>query len=360
MSRRVLAVIGGQYGSEGKGVVVASLAHDYDIHVRVGGPNAGHSFWHAGRVWKMQSIPCGWINSNATLVIGRGALISLAQLDKELREIEAVDPTIRNRVKIDDEAMVIDPNIHDEGHTDGKLHQRIGSTGEGVGACRVARMMRDPERSYSFGAAMNRHTMHYQSKYAHLASLSTDYTAEYLNRQAQGGTSILLEGTQGTGLSLLHGPWPYCTSADVGVAAMASDTGLAPSRIGRRLLVVRTFPIRVAGNSGPLLGELSWKEMSEIAGRPVEEHTTVTKKVRRIGQWDGRLVHGAVQRNDPTSFALMFTDYLSPEDEGKTRFQDLSDKTHRFVTYLESTFAIPVSIVGTGGEGWKTIHRGQP
>jgi adenylosuccinate synthase len=360
MSRRVLAVFGGQYGSEGKGVVVASLAGEYAVHVRVGGPNAGHSFSMAGRVWKMQSIPCGWINPNATLVIGRGALVSLEQLDREIREIETVDPSIRDRVWVDNESIIIDPQLHAEGHTDGDLHRRIGSTGEGIGAARVARMMRDPELSYTFGAAMNPHTMHHRAEYVHLARLGRDDTAGYLNRQAKGGTSILLEGTQGAGLSLTHGPWPYTTSADVGVAAMCADTGLAPSRVGRRLMVVRTFPIRVAGNSGPLLGETTWDQMTARIGKPVVERTTVTKKIRRIGLWDEALVRSAVIRNDPTSTALMFVDYLSPPDEGKTKYDDLGTSTKSFVQYIESAFGTPVSIVGTGGEGWQTIHRSRP
>lgn len=355
--RNVLAVIGGQYGSEGKGVVVAAIANSYQIHVRVGGPNAGHSFQHQGRIWKMQSVPCGWINRNATSVIGRGALVSLAQLEREIHLIEEVDPSIRKRVIVDAEAIIIDPELHAEGHTEGELHRRIGSTGEGIGAARVARIMRDPELSYTFGAAMNRNTMHYKSEYAHLGSMLAENTSYFLNRQAKGGTSILLEGTQGAGLSLVHGPWPYCTSADVGVAQMCADIGLAPSLVGRRLMVVRTFPIRVAGNSGPLNGEMTWEEMSAHVGQPVEERTTVTRKIRRIGTWDEDLVRQAVLRNDPTHMALMFADYLSPEDEGKVSYERLSDKTRTFVQYLERAFGVSVSIVGTGGDGWKTIVR---
>ena len=70
----ILAVVGAQYGSEGKGVIVNYLANRYHVHVRTGGPNAGHSFIHKGRIWKMQVIPCGWTNPEAILVLGRGML----------------------------------------------------------------------------------------------------------------------------------------------------------------------------------------------------------------------------------------------------------------------------------------------
>lgn len=351
MSKRVLAVFGGQYGSEGKGVVVASMAHEYKIHVRVGGPNAGHSFSHNGTVYKMQSVPCGWINPNAILVIGRGALISLDQLQREMHMIEAVDPTIWNRVMVDSKAGVIDPGWHNEGHTDGELHQRIGSTGEGIGAARVARTMRDPHNFYTFGEAVER-----MPEFEDLRRLSSDDTAYWLTRQIKGGTYVLLEGTQGAGLSLLHGPWPYVTSTDVGVAQMCADIGIAPSRVGRRLMVVRTHPIRVAGNSGPLRGELSWDDITAVMGRPTVERTTVTQKVRRIGSWDEQLVQEAVYRNDPTSIAIMFLDYLSPVDEGKTKFSELSARSSGFIRYVESAYDTPVSIVGTGGNTWKTIR----
>src|SRR5690606_38792725 len=119
----------------------------YQVHVRVGGPNAGHSFVHKDRVWKMQVIPCGWTNPNAVLVLGRGMLVNPETLARELREIEKVDPTIHDRLVIDGQAGVLDPVFErEEGGTAGELHQRIGSTGKGVGAARIARIQRDPSR----------------------------------------------------------------------------------------------------------------------------------------------------------------------------------------------------------------------
>lgn len=346
----VLAVVGGQYGSEGKGVVVHYLANRYDAHVRVGGPNAGHSFNHEGSVFKMQALPCGWTNRHANLVIGRGAIVNPALLAKEIEMVQRSSPSVKNRIFIDAGAGVLSDDHHnEEGGTGGELHQRIGSTGEGVGAARHARMRRDPagfQRIYEVAAQYGLDSMVYQD------------TASCLMRWLDSGDNILLEGTQGSGLSLIHGPWPYVTTADTNAAQMAADIGLAPRLVNRTCLVVRSHPIRVAGNSGPLKGELSWADLSRDLGRTVEERTTVTKKVRRVGSWDEDLVLQSVLLNQPTSLALMFADYISPEDEGKRTMSSLSTRTKKFVEYLERLTGVAVALIGTGGPSWAIVDRG--
>ncbi len=349
MTGKVLAVVGGQYGSEGKGVVVNKIAHRYDVHVRTGGPNAGHSFYHEGRLWKMQQLPCGWTNPEATLVIGAGAVVDLEQLNKEVIAVEQAGYYIRHRLFIDAGAMVLDRKHHvEEGGVDGELHKRIGSTGEGVGAARIDRIRRDAIRT---SLAVRTPINHPLSN-----NIVTNTPAMLSHARGTGG-NILLEGTQGAGLSLIHGPWPYVTSHDTNAAQLAADAGIPPHHVTDVLMVVRTYPIRVAGNSGPLKGELTWEEMSRRLGRPVIEQTTVTKETRRIGSCDEQLVRKAVTLNGPTAFALMFADYLNPNDAGVTTYDLLSVDTHGFVAYLENAFGVPVAMVGTGGEGWQVIER---
>lgn len=339
MAGNVLAVIGAQYGSEGKGAIVSYLANDYDVHVRVGGPNAGHTIFHEGIKYKMQIIPCGWTNPNAWLVISRGAIVNMDLLMEEIATLEKVFPKIKNRILIDKHAGVLSREfVEEEGHTSGELNKRIGSTGEGVGAARIARIRRNPDEfkqmidvAEEYGI---RHLLH--------------DTVPLINRLNRSGANVLLEGTQGSGLSLIHGPWPYVTSADTNAGQLIADCGISPLAVNKILLVARTFPIRVAGNSGPLAGEMTWEQMSERLGKEVVEHTTVTKKVRRIGAWDPDLMYQAVVINRPTSIALTFLDYLEPKDEGKTQYSDLSNQSIRFVDYLEAEFGIPVSMIKTG------------
>lgn len=337
---RILAVVGAQYGSEGKGVIVNRLANQFDIHVRVGGPNAGHSFVHEGKVYKMQVIPCGWTNPNAKVMIGRGALINIKMFRKELEEIKQVYPDIEQRIFIDYRAGILDEKFASmEGHTQGELHKRIGSTGEGVGAARIARIERN---AMEFRLAKD---TEYSEGIAHMLA----DTVKMLNEANIAGKSILLEGAQGSALSLIHGPWPYVTSHDTNAAQMAADIGLAPQLITDVMLVARTYPIRVAGNSGPLENELLWEELSERLGKKVEEKTTVTKKIRRIGGWDDNLIDRAVLLNRPTHFVITFIDYINPEDAGKEWIDELSPDSLEFIRRVEKQWGVKVSFVGTGG-----------
>lgn len=346
-NKQVMAIVGGQYGSEGKGVVAKHYANNFNVHVRVGGPNAGHCFVHKGVEYKMQSIPCGWVNPDAALVIGRGAVVDIEQMQKEIKQIELVDPSITDRIFVDAGAMVID-NRHreEENGVSGDIHQRIGSTGKGVGAARVAFMRRDDSLIEKAATALPRYG---------LEKMLMENTAGYLYTMNKNRGNILLEGTQGFGLSLVHGPHPYVTSADTTAGQLLVDCGLPPQSLTDSLLVVRSMPIRVAGNSGHMKGEVSWDEVSSKIGKKVEERTTVTNKVRRIGSWDEDLVIRASQINGTTKVAFTFLDYVVPEDAGKTDPKLLSNSSVRLINYVEKMTRAKVVLAGTGytpQEGW--------
>lgn len=307
---KLCVMVGGQYGSEGKGAVAAHVADRYDVHVRVGSPNAGHTIWWKGEKHVMQSIPCGWINPNAKVVIGRGALLNMRQLAKELIHVQRYYPGFMSRLFIDEDAGVLDERFHEqEGGVFGEMHRRIGSTGEGVGPARVARINRDPNQFRRFKDVAREWGME--------SCLAKD-TPEMIAVWQDGGADVLLEGTQGSALSLLHSFWPYCTSVDTNAAGIISEVGVAPSRVTDVLMVCRTFPIRVAGNSGPMRRETDWDHISKVVGHEVKERTTVTNKVRRVAHWDDRLFSTAFTLNEPTEVALTFCDYIDPELEGCT------------------------------------------
>lgn len=342
----VTAVVGAQFGSEGKGTIVNALADEYNVHVRVGAPNAGHSFWHnEPEPWAMQSTPCGWTNPDAHLIIGRGAVVHLGILKREIDAIEAAGYTVRERLLIDKRAFVLEERHHqEEGGTDGEIHRRIGSTGEGVGACRRDRINRV--------AGVGRLMMEVEDEW--LRPLLAD-TVEMLHGSWASGANILLEGAQGFGLSLIHGFWPHVTSNDTNAGQMLVDAGLPPRSIDDVILVARTYPIRVAGPSGPLKSETDWEAMSLKLGRDVCEQTTVTKKTRRIAHWDEDLFLRACMVNGPTQLAVTFTDYLDPKQEGRA---ELTDDTRAFIHYLESiTSGVPVKFVGVGGPRWHVVRR---
>ena len=345
--REVVAVIGAQYGSEGKGKVVDCLiknmdgGNGFDAAVRTGGPNAGHTFYTKdGKAWVMQSIPCAWEDPTTKLVIGAGALFDPKQIAIEVEAIESEygQGYITNRLFVDPNAAVLaDDHRQFEGGIAGDAHAKIGSTGKGVGIARAVHVARglDWHGGLSSGTVGSRGlTGPWQSA----------NTVEILNDCNR----ILLEGTQGCGLSMFHGPWPKVTSADIGVAAMMSEAGVPPA--GREVTVwyaTRTMPIRVAGPSGPLPGEMTWDEVSASAGREVIERTTVTKKVRRIGRFDIDQFRSAVLRNGPGKVLLMFGDYL---DKGNPILEDgtLAPETRHIVDLINSVGGVKVAGISTG------------
>ena len=338
---KLTVLVGGQYGSEGKGAIAAHVANEYNVHVRVGSPNAGHTIYWNGEKHVMQSIPCGWINPDARIVIGRGALLNMKQFMKELVHIMQYYPNFMERLFIDPEAGILDEKFHEqEGGIYGEMHQRIGSTGEGVGPARVARINRDKSVFHQFKDIAEEYGL------TKCLCYNTPYQlAQWQDR----GMNIMIEGTQGSALSLLHSHYPYCTSIDTNASGIISEVGIAPSRVTNVLMVCRTYPIRVAGNSGPMKNEITWDELNRRMGKKiVPEKTTVTKKVRRIAEWDDELFKQSCVLNAPTEIALTFADYIDPEIYGETSVDKItsSSKLNQFVT--EHGIIGMIKYVGTG------------
>lgn len=342
-------VVGAQYGSEGKGVIVSEMArrNEYAAFVRVGGPNAGHSHRAFNRKWAQRMLPVGWAHSGpaSLLILGRGAVVSPDILQKEITDAEGYTENLRNRVIVDEGATWLQPRHESiEGKIYGDLHRMIGSTGEGVGAARRDRMARNISQSTLMGQRRED------------SMFLVGDTVEMLDdiRRGNSGSDILVEGTQGSGLSLVHGPWPFVTTADVNAAGIMADVGIAPGADVRVVLVARTYPIRVAGNSGPMFRELTWDEISTRTGKVIQEHTTVTKLVRRVGEWDPGLFRRACILNNPAWIALTFMDYVDPDLEGETDFARVmrSHEAAKFIANVEEIAERPVLAVGTGGPEW--------
>ena len=340
----VVALVGAQTGSEGKGAVAAAIAHKYGVHIRTGGPNAGHTFYHEGKKWVARSIPCGWINPDAKIVIGPGAMVDAALLRQEAEEIEAAGYRILDRLYVDESASLIDPIRHHafEGGVDGDAHQLIGSTGEGVGPARMARVARRTFPSDIPWAKLDL-VGDRRDLFSWLHTHSGWDTANLVNGWLDQGQDVLLEGTQGSELSLTHGPWPYCTSTDTNAGQLAVDAGVSPSLVKKTFLVARTFPIRVAGNSGPMYKETTWEALGLEP-----EVTTVTKKVRRVGIYDAAAVERAVILNRPAEIVLTFADYIDAKVIGVTDKKKITEPVWDFVDMVEETSGAAVVGIGTG------------
>jgi len=342
-----LALVGGQYGSEGKGVIAARLAHRSTLAVRTGGPNAGHSLNNEGRVWKMRSVPCAWVNPECKLVIGPGAVIDPEVLDREVTELEAAGFHIINRLYIDPAVTII--NESDRTWEKDVLASSISSTAEGVGGARMRKIRRHRDYWVTTGDTLI------------VAGYKVQPTIAMINTHALAGR-VLLEGTQGYGLSLHHGQWPYVTSANCTAAQLASDAGLGihPDTSFGALVVFRSYPIRVGGPSGPLKGELTWEDISARVGTPTIEHTTVTGKVRRIAEFDWDMSKEAIMVNGAIAQALTFADYIDPAVTGETRFEYLTKPVRAFIDKMEDEHGVPVQFIGTGGPIWSLVERPNP
>ncbi|KKK49680.1 hypothetical protein LCGC14_3132620, partial [marine sediment metagenome] len=158
---------------------------------------------------------------------------------------------------------------------------------------------------------------------------------------------ILIETAQGFGLSLTRsGFYPYCTSRDITPGAALNDAGVFMAGPIRTILVLRTFPIRVAGNSGPLRFEVTWEQLAEESGGYIQpEYTTVTNRIRRVGLWDPGLALRATLACMPDHIALTFFDYWRPDLANKTILD--ADAFGR-IREVEKELEVPVTWVSTG------------
>lgn len=327
------AIVGAQWGSEGKGVVAAALAPWFRAAVRTGGPNAGHTFYYNGIKHVGRGIPVAWINPNVDLILGAGAVLDKDLLEREHGET-GIDPG--RLIYVDRNAFVVPDGAHE---AEGDLRLRIGSTAEGVGVARAAKIERNADDNDWRASTFD---------WSHPFRIAD--TIRLIAEHLAMGHEIMLEGTQGTSLSLHHGEWPFVTSNDTNAAQMAADAGIAPSHVEHTLLVARSYPIRVAGPSGPMGHEVDW---SEIPGAPKPELTTVTKKQRRIAEWSDETFARSVMLNNPCGVVLTFADYLDPSLAGETD-ADLviqSEPVRRLIGGIEYDHHVPVIAAGTGGEG---------
>lgn len=295
----VSIVVGGQYGSEGKGKVALDLARRKRAAavVRVGGTNSGHTgIDPQGRRWALRQLPVSVLAPNTVAVLPPGALIDPEIFLDEVERL-GLGP---ERVYVSPAASLITP-ADKAAECRGGLVDAIGSTGSGSGAALARRMTARGQPTLLAGD--------HGALWPYLKD-----TEGYLSGLVDRGARVVIEGSQGFGLSLLHGAYPFTTSRDTTASAFAAEAGLGIFDVDDVTLVVRSYPIRVAGNSGPLPGEISWSLIAAQAGLPDDhqELTTATRKVRRVGRFEPEVVRRAIRVNRPTCVVLNHLDYVGP------------------------------------------------
>jgi adenylosuccinate synthase len=287
-TKQVDVVVGGGYGSEGKGQLVAYLSPEYDLLIRVGGPNAGHKVFEESAPYTFRSLPSGTRTCKAPIVLGAGAYVRLDVLLKEIGDCELT----AERLSIDPQVTIISDW---DRRAEAWLKGAIGSTAQGVGAATARRIFFRGHKSRQVQTA---------SITPELKPFVRD-TREIIERECSKGRRILLEGTQGTGLSLYHGLYPHVTSRDTTVSGCLAECGIAPGRVRRVMMVCRTYPIRVGGPSGYMSQEITFDEIHRRSGVPLEEMRerekgSVSGSQRRISEFDWVQFQKAVFLNAPT------------------------------------------------------------
>ncbi len=330
----VTIVAGGFWGDEGKGKVVAYLAtQDNPSHVvRAGvGPNAGHTIHFQGRKWVLRQVPSGFVNAQSRLLIGAGVLLDPRVVQQEVSELGLSD-----RLGIDGQCTVIEEEHIQQDRSSEHLAKKVGTTGTGCGPANEARVRRQARLARDL---------------PELKPYLADVPLE-LHRALKAVHDVLIEGTQGFGLSLYHGSYPFVTSKDTTASAFCMDVGIGPTRVNQVIVVFKAYVSRVG--EGPLSMPLS---PEEVRARGWEEFGAVTGRPRRIGEFDLELARRAVMINGATQVAVTCLDKRFPECYGATRREQLSPVAEGFLAKIEGELELPVTFISTGPELAQMIDR---
>lgn len=327
----VTVVVGGQFGGEGKGKVAHFLAREMGakVAVRVGGSNSGHTVVDStGTPQILRQLPTPSILPDVACVLGAGSYIDV---DILFEEIARTGLTL-DRLYIDPNAMIVtDDEINAEKTS--SLRESIGSTQSGTGAAVIRRISRDS----SVRLAKD------HEKLKPFIRSVVPFMRDLLTK----GDRIIIEGTQGFGLSLLHSPYyPYATSRDTSAAAFVSEAGLSPMDVDDIVLVIRTYPIRVGGNSGPLPNEVDWGTISKESngGINLTELTSVTKTTRRVAKFDEHIVTMAITTNQPTRIVFNHLDYVDYDSQSS----GLTNKVMEYCKEIECKICRKIDLIGVG------------
>jgi adenylosuccinate synthase len=344
---RVIAVIGAQWGDEGKGKIVDLLAERFEIVARYqGGHNAGHSVQVGDQSFVLHLLPSGIVHRGKTCVLGNGMVIDpkafFVEADRLTQQGIEVSP---ERVKISSRAHLIFPYHRALDHTSEERlgNEKVGTTLRGIGPAyedkagrrgirtadalvpdvlrsRIERNLEDANRIIE---AYGGERLDADEIFKEMSVLTERLgpfiadTTHYLNIAATEGRSILLEGAQATLLDVDHGTYPFVTSSTTVAGGAIIGTGLAPNRLTGVLGIVRTYTTRVGEGPFPtemLEGEAELGQMIRERGR---EYGASTGRPRRCGWFDSFATRYAAEINGFTSVALTKLDVLDTLDEVK-------------------------------------------
>ena len=336
-----IIVVDAFWGDSGKGKIAAYLAGRSQAAycVRAGtGTNAGHSIFFAdGREIRTHQLPCGFLDPQTQVRVGSGVAVDP---EKFFAELDRLDPEyqLRDRTRVDFRCPIILPEYRERENQDSHLRDIVGSVGSGTGVARAEFALR-------------------QARQARDIPELEDYTgdvARELNQTCAAGQTVVVEGSQGTHLSLALTPdYPCCTSDNCTTAALADDAGLNWQHIADVVLVVKTLPSRVG--AGPLPMQLD--PADEDARGIVEYGVTTSRRRRKAAGISWPHLDESVMLNGPTQIALTFCDHLDPATANARSTAQLTDPVRRLIDQLEERFSIPVTLCDCGKNFENIVER---
>ena len=326
----ISAIIGGQWGDEGKGKVVDLLSSNVDVVARYqGGANAGHTVYKDNQKIVLHQIPSGVMRSDCKCLLGNGMVIDPIELVKEFENVKSKGLTINN-IFISMNAHITSP-IHKliDINSENKSKNKIGTTGKGIGPTYVDKYNRKGIRSCDLlnidnlkskiEVQINRALKSQQISNDDLESVDSELDHFFnacsviaphitdIMPMVHGTNNLLIEGAQGTLLDIDHGTYPFVTSSNTVAASAATGTGCGPNSINYVLGITKAYTTRVG--EGPMLTELT-DDIGWHLAEKGNEVGTVTGRGRRCGWFDAVQVRRTCMLNGVTGIALMKMDVL--------------------------------------------------
>ncbi len=328
-------LVGGGWGDEGKGKCITYLCYNDkpSIIARAGvGPNAGHSVEFNGEKYGLRLTPSGFMHEDARLLIGAGVLVDPNVFHHELDYLNKYN--VKNRTFADYRCAIIEEKHKERDQASDFLSKKIGSTGTGCGPANSDRVMRVAKMA---------------GQIPEMEGYTTDVPLE-TNKALDEGKDVFIEGSQGFGLSLYYGTYPFVTSKDTTASTAAADVGVGPTRIDEVIVVFKSYITRVG--EGPFKTEIN-QEKAEKMG--LEEYGTVTGRRRRVGLFDMDMARESCMINGATQIALTCVDRLYPQCERTRDYSSLSPEIKKFIDEIEGETGVPVTIISTGPDLVDTI-----
>lgn len=379
-----IAVVGLQWGDEGKGKIVDLFSRHADIIARYqGGHNAGHTVVLNQETFILHLIPSGILHEGKICIIGNGVVVDPKALLEEIDQLEKRGIKIQNRLFISYRANLIMPyhRALDQAKEKAVGARKIGTTGRGIGPAyedkmarlgiRVADLLREEtfkEKLRENLTMKNDLLRHYQAEemsfedickqYLSYAKILRNHAADtslIVHQALKKGESILFEGAQGTLLDVDHGTYPYVTSSNATAGGVCSGLGIGPTAIDGVLGVMKAYTTRVG--EGPFLTELH-DEIGQSMRKHGVEFGATTGRPRRCGWFDSLAVKYAARINGITSIAVTKLDVLDHYDTikicvGYNYKGELLTEFPHLPGILEESVPIYQEL-----EGWKTSTTG--